>query len=613
MSVVRNCSLLRTKLLLDRLSPGSIVKVWTKRRKLNSPYTGTLSSYGYTLMMIFFLSQVKRPAVLPNLQRIPPSSHATRSEEVTLNGHNIYFYDDVATLRKEWTSFNTENVGELLIDFFKFFSKEFAYSKDVISIRTDGGLTTKDGHTWSSELCIEDPFQVGYNVARTVTRDGLYTIRGEFMRASRILTTRTERVSHALAELCEEREDGLTRAPDSAYYQRQRASFAAPAALAMGSAGYGFDSRYLRDLTRRYDLSNSSTSGFGGSFAFEEMARGLGQAQKSSNVVAYPPTTAMLAPLSQNTGLSPRQHLMRAGLRYDTPRRGQTGGPMNGGTASSGGNHVGSSARSEDGSSNYEKTKTKKSRASSNVSARTSPNLHNALPHGFLHPNSAIQGGYGVGEALAYGSEISFGSQRFQLHPQPSMRNTGRGERADEQRTPRSLSDGLNRSLSLPRPGMEKGEKRRSSTPLLSEPASPHNLLATIGLPEPSGHGFLEPSMAALGIRTGHSSSPRSSRSETSSGAGGKTGSGRVCSSQPSNTLTPDEDDGSFGLEDDQVSISDETLDELARVSSASHLPHGQAPETSCERPPESDGGKEHAIRSWAASQSAGIHAKHAP
>jgi len=41
------------------------------------------------------------------------------------------------------------------------------------------------------------------NVARTVTKDGLYTIRGEFMRASRILTGRPERAVTALAQLCE--------------------------------------------------------------------------------------------------------------------------------------------------------------------------------------------------------------------------------------------------------------------------------------------------------------------------------------------------------------------------------------------------------------------------
>ena len=48
------------------------IKVWSKRRKINSAYRGTLSSYGFTLLVIFFLAHVKQPPVLPNLQRIPP-------------------------------------------------------------------------------------------------------------------------------------------------------------------------------------------------------------------------------------------------------------------------------------------------------------------------------------------------------------------------------------------------------------------------------------------------------------------------------------------------------------------------------------------------------------
>jgi terminal uridylyltransferase len=41
-------------------------------RKINSPYQGTLSSYGYVLLVIYFLVHVKNPAVLPNLQQMPP-------------------------------------------------------------------------------------------------------------------------------------------------------------------------------------------------------------------------------------------------------------------------------------------------------------------------------------------------------------------------------------------------------------------------------------------------------------------------------------------------------------------------------------------------------------
>jgi hypothetical protein len=70
------------------------VKVWSKRRlvfsecgryweraahpplglyrKINAPYKGTLSSYGYVLLVIYFLVHVKNPPVLPNLQQMPP-------------------------------------------------------------------------------------------------------------------------------------------------------------------------------------------------------------------------------------------------------------------------------------------------------------------------------------------------------------------------------------------------------------------------------------------------------------------------------------------------------------------------------------------------------------
>ncbi|KZT64835.1 hypothetical protein DAEQUDRAFT_698077 [Daedalea quercina L-15889] len=191
------------------------LKVWSKRRKINSPYTGTLSSYGYVLLVIYFLVHVKSPPVLPNLQLMQPLRPISK-EETHLNGHNIWFFDDIELLRQRWKSANTESVAELLIDFYKFYSREFQYTHGVASIRA--GLLSKEVKGWESEfekgsprernrLCIEDPFEIDYNVARCVTRDGLYTIRGEFMRASRILALRPERAIVALAQLCEERKE----------------------------------------------------------------------------------------------------------------------------------------------------------------------------------------------------------------------------------------------------------------------------------------------------------------------------------------------------------------------------------------------------------------------
>ncbi|KAI9459926.1 hypothetical protein BJY52DRAFT_1186228 [Lactarius psammicola] len=206
------------------------LKVWCKRRKINSPYKGTLSSYGYVLLVIYFLVHVKNPPVLPNLQQMPPMRPISH-EDTHIGGHNTWFFDDVELLRQRWQSANTDSVGQLLIDFFKYFSRDFLYNTGVASIRA--GLLKKDSKGWQNDLdparykdtrernrfCIESSlkgsFETDFNVARCVTRDGLYTIRGEFMRASRILSTRPERAIYAIAQLCEERMEALIPATSS--------------------------------------------------------------------------------------------------------------------------------------------------------------------------------------------------------------------------------------------------------------------------------------------------------------------------------------------------------------------------------------------------------------
>nr|CRX79198.1 hypothetical protein ls5931a1_00014 [Leucosporidium scottii] len=203
------------------------LKVWTKRRKINNPYRGTLSSYGFVLLVIHFLAQVKQPPVLPNLQQLPPL-RPVPLEEQEFEGHDISFFDDLEALPRVWQTSNGDNVGELLIDFFRYYSKDFGYNSTVISIRSETGWLTKESKGWLQDvdydpevivrdqhkLCIEDPFQLDYNVARTVTRDGLYTIRGEFMRAYRLLSARpNDRIAAVINDVCEEREDYLVHHP----------------------------------------------------------------------------------------------------------------------------------------------------------------------------------------------------------------------------------------------------------------------------------------------------------------------------------------------------------------------------------------------------------------
>ncbi|PVG00163.1 hypothetical protein CPB86DRAFT_872149 [Serendipita vermifera] len=195
------------------------LKLWSKRRKINSPYHGTLSSYGYALLVIFFLVHVKDPPVLPNLQQMPPMRPISPSD-THINGRNVWFFDDSELLRQRWQSPNTETIGELLLDFFRYFSRDFNYAGAVASIRA--GHLPKDSMESNkpadpregTSLWIEDPFETSFNVGRCVTRDGLYTIRGEFMRAVRILSAKYDTPMTALALLCEERENEVPRSAD---------------------------------------------------------------------------------------------------------------------------------------------------------------------------------------------------------------------------------------------------------------------------------------------------------------------------------------------------------------------------------------------------------------
>ena len=80
------------------------------------------------------------------------------------------FFDDIELLRQRWQSANTDTVAELyvyhpfslcattqlsparLIDFFKYFSREFSYGPGVASIRA--GLLKKESKGWTTDVSL---------------------------------------------------------------------------------------------------------------------------------------------------------------------------------------------------------------------------------------------------------------------------------------------------------------------------------------------------------------------------------------------------------------------------------------------------------------------------
>ncbi|KAJ7248879.1 hypothetical protein B0H12DRAFT_1123184 [Mycena haematopus] len=228
---LENTRLLMCYAMIDPTRVRTLVlflKVWSKRRKINSPYKGTLSSYGYVLL------------------QMPPLRPITK-EDTHLAGYNTWFFDDIELLRTRWHSENNESVAELLIDLFRYYARDFSYNTGVASIRA--GLLKKSTKGWQNDLssgryndsrernrlCIEDPFELDFNVGRCVTKDGIYTIRGEFMRASRILSNRPERAVVALAELCTERPDEDLVSPPSSSFNVLRPPPQTPYSVGSGS------------------------------------------------------------------------------------------------------------------------------------------------------------------------------------------------------------------------------------------------------------------------------------------------------------------------------------------------------------------------------------------
>ncbi|KAL9055624.1 MAG: hypothetical protein Q9162_003434 [Coniocarpon cinnabarinum] len=206
------------------------VKLWASHRKINSGYNGTLSSYGFVLMVLHFLVNICSPPVCPNLQlwetqRVvqsadwPPQRLFVEPDPHDPNqvceGLDVRFHRNEIELadlaRRQLLTHNREPLGALLRGFFIYYATQgpasvhggFNWTRDVLSLRSPNGVLSKVEKTWTGAktteenggkevkhrylFAIEDPFELDHNVARTVTHHGIVAIRDEFRRAARIL------------------------------------------------------------------------------------------------------------------------------------------------------------------------------------------------------------------------------------------------------------------------------------------------------------------------------------------------------------------------------------------------------------------------------------------
>jgi terminal uridylyltransferase len=208
---IRHTTLLKCYLACDpRVRPMMLfVKIWAKRRNINSAYQGTLSSTGWSLLVLHFLINVAQPPVLPNLH-----IDFGPQQILIVNGRSISLDNEKGCAEAAAAGLltrNTSELGVLLRNFFVYYGWHgragrlpggFDWASSVVAIRLKGGLMAKAQKLWTTTstaqadgvaarkkypLAIESPFEPDQNVAGAVDPRGCYAIRGEFLRACQIL------------------------------------------------------------------------------------------------------------------------------------------------------------------------------------------------------------------------------------------------------------------------------------------------------------------------------------------------------------------------------------------------------------------------------------------
>ena len=223
-----NTALLNTysKISPDTCILASIIKRWAKMRDINNPAMHTLSSYGYVLMLLYYLTSSEprgdgfvsdpgiakgtNPPILANLQRVDPTwaqNPVGPYREILAKPHNqyfthqhptepdymvnSYFYRSGLDKLQQYHVNKSKNgpcLGILLASFFRFFAYEFDYKKFVVSLDTKRGeckqkevKAEEDGwYLYKPGLAIEDPFEHFYDVAHVVKTSNFHHIQHEF-------------------------------------------------------------------------------------------------------------------------------------------------------------------------------------------------------------------------------------------------------------------------------------------------------------------------------------------------------------------------------------------------------------------------------------------------
>mmetsp|Transcript_73454 Transcript_73454/g.129637 ORF Transcript_73454/g.129637 Transcript_73454/m.129637 type:complete len:460 (+) Transcript_73454:49-1428(+) len=141
---------------------GILVKLWSKSWGLCGAANGYLSSYAFQMMVIYFLQVASTK--LPSLQQNSAGDHAFENDEEV---NSI-----VSALLQEQQ--RSQGLAELLLGFFQFYSQDFRWGTEVVSVRL-GRRENSSSDNFKEmrlrkerRLHIEDPFDRPRNLCDVI-------------------------------------------------------------------------------------------------------------------------------------------------------------------------------------------------------------------------------------------------------------------------------------------------------------------------------------------------------------------------------------------------------------------------------------------------------------
>uniref|UniRef100_A0A672PUY9 CCHC-type domain-containing protein n=1 Tax=Sinocyclocheilus grahami TaxID=75366 RepID=A0A672PUY9_SINGR len=164
-----------------------VMKVFAKVCDIGDASRGSLSSYAYTLMVLYFLQQ-RSPPVIPVLQEMYVGEE---KPVVLVDGWDVHFFKDLKNLHKYWPEYkkNKESVGQLWFGLLQFYTEIFDFKETVICIRRKEPLTTFKKQWTSKHLAIEDPFDLSHNLGAGLSRRMASFILKAFINARSVFGT----------------------------------------------------------------------------------------------------------------------------------------------------------------------------------------------------------------------------------------------------------------------------------------------------------------------------------------------------------------------------------------------------------------------------------------